>query len=231
MQTLTVHERAGHENPRRVARVYAAGRDGVGDGVRAQRLGHGRGYRRLWVGGGSFLAAVCCCFCLTGDESRRRCPRGAFSSIGIPPRAARRPLVGECGAVARVRPLLCSGRIDGGAARAVATPASCLVRRVRWGRMGCDLGRKARHSVRGAVRNPLGVPGQRCVPAAPQLGRGAQARLECSAIDQHWARCNTKARISDVRLTLGCHWTACSRPHHHNQPQRWAAAPRRRRRA
>jgi hypothetical protein len=38
--------------------------------------------------------------------------------------------------------------IDGGAARAVATPASYVVRRVRWGLMGCDLGRKSRHSVR-----------------------------------------------------------------------------------
>ncbi len=53
------------------------------------------------------------------------------------------------GAVGRVRPLRVTRRI-GGAARAVATLASCLVRRVRWGLMGCDLGRKARHSVRGA---------------------------------------------------------------------------------
>ena len=41
----STHQRAGHEDPGRVARVDAAGRDGVGDGVRAQRLGHGRGRR------------------------------------------------------------------------------------------------------------------------------------------------------------------------------------------
>ena len=92
--------------------------------------------------------------------------------------------------------------IDGGAARAVATPASYVVRRVRWGLMGCDLGRKSRHSVR-REKPTRRSPVQRCAGlsawAAPTAW-AAQPKLECSAIDQHWARCNTY-----VRLTLAAH--------------------------
>ena len=159
MKTLTVHERAGHQYPGRVARVDPTRRDGVIDGVRAQRLGHGRGYRRRWVGGGSCLAALFCCSCVTGDESRRRCPRGAFSSI--------QNLV-TCGEASA------GGRIRSGRTGATAP----LFRSDRWwGRTrGCHAGQLPRATrpmgtdgVRSrsqsppqragrAVRNPLGVP-------------------------------------------------------------------------
>ena len=73
--------------------------------------------------------------------------------------------------------------------------------------MGHDLGRNARHE-RGAVRNPLGVPAKVCVPALgsptarPRRPNQTPEPFR-SAIDQHWARCNTYVRIYPGRLT--CH--------------------------